>query len=67
MRITYQGLWDIMAKRKMTKSDLAQRAGISISTIRVMARGENVSLDVLGKICAALHVNLGNIARFVEE
>lgn len=26
----------------------------------------NVSLEVLGKICAALHVNLGDIARSVE-
>jgi len=31
-----------------------------------MTNEQNVSLEVLGKICAALHVNLGDIAQFVE-
>lgn len=32
----------------------------------VTTNEQNVSLEVLGKICAALHVNLGDIAQFVE-
>ena len=32
-----------------------------------MIRGENVSLTMLVKICDALHVNLGDIAEFVNE
>ena len=66
MVISYQKLWKILETRKMTKKDLARRAGISDSTIRVMIRGGNVSLDILGRICTALHVDLGDIAQFVE-
>ena len=66
MVISYHRLWKILEKRKMTTKDLARRAGISDSTIRVMTRGGNVSLEVLGKICAALHADLGDIAQFVE-
>lgn len=66
MVISYQKLWKILEARKMTKKDLARRAGISDSTIRVMIRGGNVSLDILGRICTALHVDLGDIAQFVE-
>ena len=66
MVISYQKLWKTLERRKMTKKDLARRAGISDSTIRVMTRGGNVSLDVLGKICTALRVDLGDIASFVD-
>ena len=67
MVISYQGLWNIMQARKMTKRELARRAGISDSTVRVMSQGGNVSLEVLGKICYALRVDLGDIASFVDS
>lgn len=66
MVISYQRLWRLLESRKMTKKELARRAGISESTVRVMTRGGNVSLDVLGKICAAMRVDIGDIAQFVE-
>ena len=66
MIITYQKLWVLLRERNMTKKDLALRAGISDSTVRVMTRGGNVSLEVLGKICTALRVDLGDIASFVD-
>ena len=66
MVISYQKLWVILRERSMTKKDLARRAGISDSTVRIMTRGGNVSLEVLGKICTALRVDLGEIASFVE-
>lgn len=66
MVISYQKLWVILRERNMTKKDLARRAGISDSTVRIMTRGGNVSLEVLGKICTALRVDLGDIASFVE-
>ena len=66
MVISYERLWNILKARKMTKKELAKRAGISDSTLRVMTRGGNVSLEVLGKICSALRVDLGDIASFVD-
>ena len=66
MVISYQKLWVILRDRGLTKKDLARRAGISDSTVRIMSRGGNVSLEVLGKICTALRVDLGDIASFVE-
>lgn len=66
MVVSYQKLWKILEARKMTKKDLARRADISDSTIRVMTRGGNVSLEVLGKICTALHVDIGDVIQFVK-
>ena len=66
MVISYKRLWDLLKERKLTKKELAKRAGISDSTLRVMTRGGNVSLDVLGKICTALRVDIGDVASFVD-
>ena len=66
MVISYKKLWVILEQRRITKKELCRRADVSMSSIRNMTRDQNVSLDVLGRICAALHVNLGDIAEFVE-
>ena len=51
----------------MTKRELIRLAGISVTTVRNMEKGNNVNLDILRKICEALHVNLGDVAEFVED
>lgn len=66
MVISYNKLWAIIDKRKITKKELVKRARISETTIRNMSRGEIVSLTMLARICDALHVNLGDIAEFVD-
>lgn len=64
--ISYEKLWKILDDRKITRKELARRSGISDTTMKHMWRGENVSLTMLAKICDTLHVNLGDIAEFVE-
>ena len=66
MVISYSKLWRILEQRRITKKELVKRAGISETTLRNMSRGENVSLTMLAKICDALHVNLGDVAEFVD-
>ena len=51
----------------MTKRELIRLAGISFTTVRNMEKGNNVNLDILRKICEALHVNLGDVAEFAES
>ena len=53
--------------RKMKKKDLIQQTGISRTTIAKMGRDENVSTDVLSKICGALNVDIGEIMEMVPE
>ena len=43
MVISYQKLWKILESRRMTKKELARRAGISDTTIRNMTAGQNVT------------------------
>ena len=67
MVITYRKLWKLMEQGGMTKRDLIRVSGISYTTVRNMEKGNNVNLDVLRRICEALHVGLGDVVELVDE
>ena len=55
MAVSYKKLWKLLIDRDMKKKELAQLAGISNFTISKMSAGNNVTVEVLGKICKALN------------
>ena len=67
MAVSYKKLWKLLIDRDMKKKELAELASINPTTISKMSRGENVSVDVLGKICAALGCKLDDIMDFVPD
>ncbi len=52
--LSYNPLWKKLIDLKMTKTDLAEKAGISRSTIAKMRKDEPVNLDVVIKVANAL-------------
>lgn len=58
MRISYRPLWVILAEREMSKKDLRELSGISTASLAKLGKGENLTTDVLLKICEALNCNL---------
>ena len=67
MRINYNRLWKLMIDRKLMKKDLIAMAGISTNAMAKMGKEENVSTEVLGKICAALNCRIEDIVEFIME
>ena len=61
MTVSYKKLWKLLIDHDMKKKDLAKAAGISNYTITKMSKGENVTVDILGKICLALNCNIDDI------
>lgn len=51
----------------MKKKDLAKGAEISNYTITKMSKGENVTFETLGKICAALNCGVDDIMEFIPD
>lgn len=51
----------ILIDRKMKKKDICELTGIGTSTMAKMAKDENVSLDVLVRICRALNCTMDDI------
>ena len=67
MAVTYKKLWKLLIDKDMKKKELAALAGINPVTISKMSRGDNVTVDVLGKICSALDCTLDDIMEFINN
>lgn len=67
MVTSYKGLWKILIDRDLQKKDLIDAVGVSSSTIAKMGKGENVSLDVLERICSHFDCNIGDIVSFEKD
>ncbi|NMB41006.1 MAG: helix-turn-helix transcriptional regulator [Firmicutes bacterium] len=67
MKTSYKKLWKLLIDRDMLKKDLRKAAGISTASMAKLGKGENVTTDVLVKICKALDCDISDIVEIVEE
>ena len=60
---------ELLKDRKMSSLDLAEKAGIAPLTARQLAKGrtERMDLVTMGKVCAALGVEPGELFVMTEE
>lgn len=66
MAVTYKKLFKLLIDRNLKKQDLAEKAKISPATISKMAAGENVTMEVVEKVCRALDVKVDDICDLVD-
>lgn len=67
MKMSYKKLWKLLIDKDMKKTDLRKAAGISSSSLAKLGKDENVTTDVLVRICEALKCNLNDIAETVSD
>lgn len=67
MAASYKKLWKLLIDRDLKKKDLQNLAGISNYTVSKLNRGENITTDILGKICKALDCSVDDIMEFVDK
>lgn len=67
MRISYNKLWKLLIDKNMKKSDLKEQAGISSASLAKLGRGDNITTDVLLKICETMNCRLEDIMETVDE
>jgi len=67
MRISYNKLWKMLIDKGMKKSDLKEQAGISSASIAKLGKGENITTDVLIKICESMNCHLEDIIETIQD
>lgn len=67
MAVSYKKLWKLLIDKDMKKKDLREAANISPSLIAKMGRNENVTTEVLSRICAALKCDIGEIMEMIPD
>lgn len=67
MYLSYNKLWKLLIDKNMNKQDLKRITGISSASIAKLGKGENITTDVLLKICQALDCALEDIIETVRN
>jgi len=67
LRISYNKLWKLLIDKNMKKMELKDAAGISAASIAKLGRGDNVTTDILLRICETLNVHLEDIMETIDD
>lgn len=65
--VSYKKLWKLLIDRDMKKKDLRAATGISSTSMAKLGKNENVTMDVLVRICNALNCELSDIMELEPE
>lgn len=67
MPFSYKPLLKLLVENDMKKTDLKPLLGFGPSTIAKFDKGENVSLDVIDKLCTHFGVQPNDIIEHIQE
>jgi putative transcriptional regulator len=67
MRISYNKLWKMLIDKNMNKQDLKEFSGVSAASIAKLGKGENITTDVLLKICRAMDCRVEDILETIND
>lgn len=67
MSISYNKLWKLLIDKNMTKTELRLKVDIATSTLAKLSKNEQVSMEVLLKICKTLNCDLSDIVEISKE
>lgn len=65
-KVSYDKLWKLMIDKKINKTQLIQKAGITSNAMAKLGKNESVQIETLVKICKALNCNLDEIVELEE-
>ena len=67
MSVSYKKLWKLLIDKNMLKKQLREQAGLTINVIAKLGKDENVSTEVLCKICKVLDCGLEDIIEIIPD
>lgn len=67
MRISYNKLWKILIDKDMKRKDLQEVAGISSASVAKLGKGDNITTDVLLRICEAFDCTIDDILETIKD
>ena len=67
MSVSYKKLFKMLIDRDMKKKDLKELAGIGNSTMTKLANNENVTVEIMAKICSAMNCKMDDIIYIIPD
>lgn len=66
MKFSYKKLWKLLIDKDIKHKNLINKTGISRSTFYKLKKDENVTTDVLLKICEELNCDISEIVECID-
>ena len=67
MKMSYNKLWKLLIDKQMKKSDLRKKSRYQSSSLAKLTKNENVTTEVLSKICQELNCDVSDIMEFIPD
>ena len=67
MEVSYWKLAKIMQDKRIKKKELKEKAHLGWTTISKLTNNQEVSMEVLKKICEFLNCDIGDIVEFKKQ
>ena len=67
MAVSYNKLWKKLIDLEMSRTELRLKAGLSTRQLAKLGKNENVTTDILVKICKSLDCKLEDIMEVVPD
>ena len=67
MRFSYEKLWHLLLDKHMTREQLRTKCGFSSNSIAKLGKGQNITTDILLKICKELDCDIKDIMEIVKD
>lgn len=64
MEISYDKLWKLMIDKKINKTQLSEKAGITTNAMAKLGKNESVQIGTLIKICRILKCKIDEIIEY---
>ena len=64
MQVNYDKLWKLMIDKKINKTQLSEKAGITTNEMAKMGKNEIVKMETLFRICKVLNCTLDEILEY---
>lgn len=67
MAVSYNKLWKLLIDKKMSAAELRKRTDIAPNTMTRLKRDQDVTMQVLERICDELNVGFDEILEYTPE
>lgn len=67
MAVKYDKLFHLLIDRKITNTQLAQKAGVSANIITRLKRDQYISMESIERLCVALNCGVDDILEFIPD
>lgn len=67
MAVSYKKLFKMLIDRDMKKKDFRELTGISSNTVTKLANNENVTMEVIDKICIRMGCSIEEIVEIIPD